>query len=422
MERRYFVVRRVVIALLVALLLGGSIAVIIDRLNTFAVLVSTDPSADIYAAVEPEGEFENIGQGSASFSTKQQTPIYFKVVKGEQESLLAVSAKALDGQTVEIALLEPLSAQKFLEGPIVDPMIEKDLIYGISANTNSIFNVGISEFKPPKLSYVGLPFLKEIVWQDSNNFVYERYSGGVGAFINGDIIGSAHFGSGTNSDSAGRFYALAKHGEQPLALLGDDGIYTSSNLGKTNKRVYQTAVDEAWYLNADDDYIYYASYKLPTHHATETEDVDLADLHEDDLPSVHIYVLDYEGGLVVDTVLQNTARVYDIARVGDSQQFVILGDKSAVVIAPQNQSEASHSDYFLSSVNMLSVGDNLFVFNQFGIWRMEPATGLRQLVFKFIASQNYVPGSAEVTASGNLQFTATSTSSSGAGGVYQFEL
>jgi hypothetical protein len=224
-KRRRLII--VSIILVVAVLIGASV---LNRLSAFNITVQAPEGSRIFVALSPEGEMKEIGKNTVSYLTKQKEPIHFRIVRNNEESMISLEPQKFDSQTVEVSFENTVSAQKFLEGPLINPLVERDTLYGLSATTRTLSSFGLSGFKPVRQSFVGLPFMKEVAWRDSRNFVYEKFAGGVGAFINDVDRGTSWFGGGTDP---GKLYGLSQYYNKPLAIIGSAGIYTSSDLGRT---------------------------------------------------------------------------------------------------------------------------------------------------------------------------------------------
>lgn len=402
-------------ALLSLVILASLFAAIwvFNKINTETIRVHSDSDATIFAATKQDGEWTQIGVGAASFSTRQEEPLFFQAVKGEAVSQVMIDPTNAPEESVEIKIESPSEKpSKIYDGPLTSVFVEDNTLYGVNAQTYSIISAGLDEFKPSSPKFIGLPYIENIVWRNSDNFFYRTYSGDVGVFSGGKDRGYSYFGS------KGPVIDISRFDDKPIAFLSVNTIYLTPDFNRELTSAGQVKSGEQYYFNTDDKYVYYATFAHPSHYASDTESVETSDEVGDSDSTLK--VLDYNGNTVVDVNLGRLPGVSGVSAMSDNQNvFAISSDNGLTLFDKSSQAVDHRLIYSSKSEGVISIKNNIYLFMPDAIWRYDEQSATMTLVAKFEPEQYLVPNSISKSIDGD---SVTYTLTGNASGVYKLDL
>lgn len=218
-----------------ALGLTGLLVVIwtILQLFTSTISVSTHDYASIYAK-QGGTDFKKIGTGRAVLKTRNKEAVFIEARLNEQITQRSVIPQRRQTQQISLGLRPLVEPKSFAEGPVIYPLVDGQFIHGINPHTNSL-TVKRLEGSDGTLPDVPLlPFLKQIIWFDRQNFLYITLGRGAGIYGN-----STDHGHGSLS------YSAAATNGSAIALLGTDGVYLAENRDLANAQKISSYIDNS---------------------------------------------------------------------------------------------------------------------------------------------------------------------------------
>ncbi len=361
--------------------------------NRTVITISSESDAVIFIADEPSGDFAEIGVGEVTYITRQSKDYYFKAAAGEKESILGYAIEKGNRYDFTIPLQDVVDAELAYESVVTDAYITNQSVQGIEPGTSSIINFGIQEVVPPKLEFIGIPFLRSIAWEDSDSFAYSSFRDGVGLFIDGRNTNQSRLGESINTNDLASppdnlfFSNVARHKGNPLLLLGSDGIYKSSDMGVSLEKIVHVDQVTLHRLFADNNYIYLNLETAPGSFVAETEEE--IELTEELLGSTTTDIFTYEGELVATKTSLGTSI---ISARSTSDYAVLFGEKSTLVMNNEGGS-VDYPSYFDFNRELVVSGDHMFALADNGLWRLHPSTGVFSLVHDFGENSIGITGS-----------------------------
>lgn len=397
---------RVKLFIIFLILVGGLVAVIALHSWYFSstILISGPPSAQVF--VKQGGQsFKEIGKGTASYKTKSEDTVFIEVRSGESTTQKSQKPVRRKTESVRLALKDTVEATRIGPGPMTHFHTENGFVYGINPNTNSLDVKSMSGSRSvPTLPL--LPFLKQVFWVNSSNFIYVSSSKGTGVISSDAARNVANL----------PYYAASKSSTGKIALLGSNGLYVANGLDlKSAKKIAEAKSNVSSFLFSDDGSIYYGWLEFSEHE--ETDEISWfgnrgeAESHEEDptIQDVKLNIYTHEGSSLHELTLPIQSQVLKVLSTGDNVVAVLAGDGLRVV--DLKTKETRLVEFSLGEVrDMVLVDKKIVVLGSSGLWELDTGKGEASKVSYFPGNEEYVPSS--LTLSGeDLYFSSRSSSS-----------
>ncbi len=271
---------RIVLAIAVFLGLVGGIYSFFEFTKGASITVTTASGADIYITGDSEGEYKKVGTSSATFKFKEiPARIYIKVQQGDKESLSGLYVTDDSSKTIDIPLSETNPGSTAYDGAVSHPFLSGDVAYGIEPSSHEIVRFGTKEFLPPRRGFIGIPFLKSIGWINEDTFVYNSFSEGPGAFVNGEDTSDGFFAQTITDTSGKRLQETARNISQrveDIAVSGKTtyyitniGLYRSDNYGAALVKIADFTSDSLQSMSATNNRVVRLEAEVPATYASE---------------------------------------------------------------------------------------------------------------------------------------------------------
>jgi hypothetical protein len=132
----------------------------------------------------------------------------------------------------------------------------------------------------------------------------------------------------------------------------------------------------------------------------------------------------YDGSGVGEFRLNGASQIYSVVSMANNR-ILALANGSIHSFSVDQPVGVVFPLYELSSVDLVVNGEDVYLFNQVGVWKLRPENGLLQLVHWIGEGQDLVPNSANIVEDGSsryLQFTTVGSTSGSGAGVYRIKL
>jgi hypothetical protein len=379
----------ILIILVVLVLVFIGIFLVINRSGS--VEITAENNAEISIATEQDGEFKKIGNGKATYKSRDfSKPVYIQATSNQQKTISGVHLEKGSTKTVNLSFSSPVSATVLSEGSVFNAYIEGSLIQGIVPDEYTMTSFRTDRYETTRTELSGLPFMKKVVWDNRDNFVYISLRSGVGQFVNGtDLGGDSGFASSLSGASLPNVQRrdgqtrplvtitdVAKAQGKPLVLISDSNIFTSPNLGTdlqsiTGIKKIEDAVNEVY---ATSDYIIRYGGELPATSADESNQENSgADEH-----TKLLEIYDYSGKKIRDLEVHGES-ILNIAQV--NTDMYILGGEELTLSKDGEQS--SLPLYFRFVGDIASNQSKAFVLANNAVWQVSADGNSLQQVFQF---------------------------------------
>lgn len=399
--------RTIRIAILVAIPL---LALIIFLNGPSIVTVESEPGAQIALAHERSGEFTTIGAGKVThliFGTPATK--YISATLDGKQTITTVQTKRWSPQSIKIAIADMVEARKVSDGAVVDPIFNGNKGQGIVASQNILVNFNTeSADEPVNPEFVSLPYIQKVIWYDYDNFVYLSDEG-VGQFINGANQGFQNVGTTTSGDvriEAGATAAngspyirdIAKDGDNPLVLLSNTNVFTSSNMGSKLRAVYSfDPPNSDMNIFASGGSIFKVTAPELGHtHANEAEE----EVHEDEEPYMAIEEISYTGKIINASIIDDDQAVVDIVKKGSTTYVLTLTGVHTI----NGEDVQKEGLYFTDIAGMTLYQGEVVILADDGLWSLSEDGRSYQLLYRFADNGVALTGSLSVDPSNQLYF------------------
>lgn len=245
-KRRYLFIALAVLMLLLGLLFYSNRP---GKLHIIA-----DPGATISISRSQGSEFEVIGTGEATYSSRDfAADVYILVSKDGGKTISGAVLQRGSTKELKLTLAKLASVQTVTDGGVISPRIDGTLVQGILPVDHSATSFRTDSYETTRAELVGLPYLQRIIWYDMNNFVYLTLSSTVGRVVNGQdesnqnlasIVGG-RVGEDVIANELGsggvQFIDVSRYPDKPLVLLTKTAIVASDNMGTSVRRLAQVS-------------------------------------------------------------------------------------------------------------------------------------------------------------------------------------
>lgn len=181
MNRRYLIIGSIAAFTILGIVI---IAILISqKLSTATIMVSAPSGSKVYAK-QDNSDFKEIGTTTAKFTTQRSNIVIIEARLNGQVAQKPVQPQKNKTISVELQFQKIAEAKYFAPGPLTDLHIEGGFVYGVNPQTNNIaaFPITPSTSLAPTLPI--LPYLKDIIWQNSSNFLFVSLRDGSGQVVN----------------------------------------------------------------------------------------------------------------------------------------------------------------------------------------------------------------------------------------------
>lgn len=237
------------------------------------VIISAEAGAEISVATNKGGEFNKIGTSTAEYSSRDvPTDIYLQVSKDGKKTISGVKLERGKTKNIKLTLSPQITVNQITTGSVSNVFISGVTAQGIVPDDYTLINFRTDNIATdPRPEFIGLPYLKKVVWYDANNFIYNSFDEGIGRFIDGQVtysdgIATSVTGKGFENINSNAVVGnlvtildIAQARNKPLVLLSDSNIFLSSDRGTSLESITSFEADDAIasdFIFATNDYIY----------------------------------------------------------------------------------------------------------------------------------------------------------------------
>lgn len=372
------------------------------------ITISSDEGAAIAIADSKDGSFKKIGTTKTThFFFKKPANIYISADLQGKQSITSAQFKRFTRQSVDLRLANTVSAKKISSVAVVNAIFDNNKGQGIVYGQNTLINFN-ADMSPsdPNPEFLGLPYIKKIVWYDFNTFVYQTAEG-MGQFISGNNKGMDNVGSSTVGDvsidttdttpqGGPLIIDIARVTNKPLVLLSSTNIFTSTNLGTKLQAI--TSFDRA----GSETHVFTSGENIfRTVSPPETKEA--KPNQKSQKPQINVEEYSYEGKKLRTTQLDDTASVVGIVKRGNTT-YVLTTSKLHIIKAGTVQKTDL---YFAAPADITLYKNQVVVLAKDGLWKIADDNTTFQLAFKFTANGVGLKNSMSVTANNQLLFGTT---------------
>lgn len=345
----------VVLAFIVGVLVHG-------WLFTAQITITSSQNATIYVK-QAEDSFREVGKGRTVYRTKVLDTVYVEAREAGAATQKTVDPKRRANTEVSLPL-KPLGKYEYVAGgPFIYPFISGSFIYGINPNTNSLDVKSLGEESKDLPMLPLLPFLKEIAWFDSENYIYVTAIKGTGVVSTQPGLAASNL----------PYNGAVKVSDSVTALSGSEGLYLANGLDIRNARKIASSDPNApSFLFADDRYIYYGWLKFGEVHEEEhpvfrgslTEE---SEEHDPEIEEVSLIVFNHDGTKVKQLTLPEREQFYRVTSVGKSTVAVLVGGGLRLLNIDTGEIQPAQFD-FGNVKDMLMHNGRLLLLSDVGLW------------------------------------------------------
>lgn len=262
---------------LIALVFGflAIITLIFFALRTATVTITAPEGSAILISTDKDEDLRQIGTTKATYRTKDiPTNLYIAIEKDGQKTLSGVEITEKKNYFATLSLNpQTKDAQVLTNGSVSSPFIEGTRIQGISLRYK-LTNFRTDAFETQKSAFIGLPYMKKIIWKDANNFVYVTFAGKVGRFINNNDLGTEYsIQAKPLPDAVENIAALSDAVKTPdgrIFAVSSNYLVVSSDFGATFNPVAKIeSLSDTPVIFADNSNIYIVDESPPSAYASE---------------------------------------------------------------------------------------------------------------------------------------------------------
>lgn len=341
------------------------------------VVISSEDGAEISIAFGQNEAFESIGKSSATYTKNGSL---FAFIRAEKDGRVTQKYIAIeDGERTEISLpLEGLVRPSRVADVAMSYLfIEDGVVLGINPDSRSISRATLGGGVESDIKYLNMPYVNKVHWYDSDNFIFNSSRHGVGAFIDGSIAKRLYL-----SGDPKIFGNFSQFEDRPLVLLGLDGIYSSSNQGRSVSKLINVIPDGSVYFSSNMEHILLAETMSPETHEGE-----------DRQPKTSLRIYSYSGDMVHQFIINDDiGSPVNIAETDN--HFVLLTDRR-VVFVDKDSGDLRTIPFHASTMEDLVVLPNgkLLLFGSDGLWFFDETTDGFMLAAGLAEGEEYVPNS-----------------------------
>lgn len=368
------------------------LGVILYRYTTRAVLtINTESGASIHVATEPGGETKEIGKGSAKYSGKSGQAVYIEVKKDSSTTLFSTILKK-GSQHTDITLKPLADKQPISPGPLSDLYITTDFIYGINPNTNTLSYISRDQEETADVSFIDIPYVDKVDWNNERNFVFKSFSEGVGYTIDGK---KQVYTSGEEGDNLTAIDYTYLQQSKKLFLLTENALYIGSTIAGNDLKFVSSVGEGAPRLTNDSQYTYLTN---PTFSEQESED------SLNNIIKTSITVYDSTGTQVKSfNDLQITTEIEKIVFIKQDNIYIALTENEIFTINDQGTLVTIPS-YLNGAKDLIVSQGKLLTLNAGGVWEYDYKNQAQYRVADILESEEYV-GNSLTNIDGDLYFS-----------------
>lgn len=399
--------RKVLILSLLGLLVVALIIWCGLWLLTSKIVISTDPAATIFVR-QAESDFEEIGKGLGTYKTRSKSPVFVESRLNEKSTQKSIEPVRRKETHVSLELKETAAADYFADGPIIYPHIDGKFMYGINPNTNSLTVKPLRNVKARAPRVPLLPFLKQIIWFDTKNFLYITLGRGAGIA-----------GAGPADDHSEINFIDAANIGNNLLLVAEDGVYLGKNRSIDRvKKVSALTANASHNVFATPDHFYYTSLLYE----------DIAD--ESDEPvgkQTIVAVFDINGKKTVEHRLAIGDLIKNVVEI-DQQVFVLLSESGLCFVDSATNTSQTKSFSLGKVEDLVTYNGRLLLLGEGGLWEYDRLGDAYYRLASYPQDEGYTPKSLVVLGK-SLYFSTTTSrttaqgkSSAASSRVYEVKL
>ena len=382
-------IKRSYIVILVLVIVGtGVLLFFLNRPATLEII--SESGADISVSDEKGGEFKSIGKSRATYKTREyEKPVYVQTTNGAKKTISG--AKLVKGKktTLNLKLVEPITANTISEGSVYNTYIEGTLVQGIVPDEYILASFRTDGYQTTRAGLTTVPYVKKIVWYDKDNFVYSSLRSGIGQFIAGKNMGNdggiATKLSGVDlpdvTQNPGsnvplvKISDIAKSGSRPLALVSDSNLFLSDDLGTSLRSIagFKTEDGATNEVFATQDYIFKYSGELPAAYADET-----GEGSDKEVEQSIITQYTYDGEKIRDITI-NDESVINVTQVNDTVYVLTPSE----LVRSNSSSAVEVPMYFTFVSDITTYKSNGVILADEGVWKISDDGVSMQRLYDF---------------------------------------
>lgn len=397
---------------LAALLIGVFFAL---RLLTATITITGPAESEIYVKQGTEG-FQQIGISQATFKTRSLETVYVEARLNQQVSQAEIAPKRRENLVVDIEIRPLAQAQRLASGPLIYPRIDDGYIYGINPNINNLavepLGQGTKSHPPLPL----LPFLKKVVWQNSQNYYYLTLDGRAGIVRNSKSV----FDDPGEQSLEGKAYDdVVNLGTGKFGLMASDGLFMFNGVSLSSSAKLAGPVNNSTSsLFVSGKHLYVSSLIYEEEGAAHEELRGQETILE---------VFNLEGKKIQDYNLPIAEPIYRaVSQNGPS--ITLLTASGLYLFDTQTQALQLKTFSFGTVRDLLAHKDKLLLLGTSGLWEYQNDTGQYYKVAAYPDGEEYVIDSL-ATLNGKVYFSTSisegafsDASSSANSNIYQLDL
>lgn len=371
--------KKLTLAAVVFVLIGLGTA-IWREFNKARLIVEAEAGSKIYLATERGGQFTEIGETKAEFSSDKNQDVYVKVAKDNRATIKSAGLERSETVSLNLTLAPTQPTSRIATGALSFLHFEKDFVYGINPNTKALDYSNLGDKKFTDLLYLDLPFVRKVSWINKDNFIYATFGTGIGRVKNGAVKSIA---SPLNQTSSS-YLDFSQYDGKPAVLLATTGLYLLDQpFDARPKNIVSVQITGEPGLYTDNRYIYFTNREFE-----EPDD-------EGDSPVVvgsFLSVYDYEGSQKYSFELPQNQSFAKVVDAGTS--FAALGGESLVMI-DKDSGDLSETSYYFSQVNdiLMTSSGQLLLLGTDGLWRYDSERSEFRLLSPLPQGEEYVADS-----------------------------
>lgn len=366
--------KKIIIIVVISILVCVGLFWIYIKLTSATIIISSPQDSDIYVK-QSSSDFKKIGKTKVTFETQDTNTVIVEARKDSQTVQKSVTPEKNKTITVDLQFKDLVQAEYFAPGPITYPYIQNGFIYGINPQTNNIaaFPISPSTATPPTLPL--LPFLKQIIWQTSRDFIYVTLGRGTG-FVRNNIIQEGNYSSNI---------AIATSDLNNYILLNKDGFYYSPNSNLQNITKLSGLIDNSNpNVFADNNYL----YTISLIYNDSVNNNDVAPTGKE--TSLVIYGLDGKKINEYKPPITNpSSKVVSI----DKSTIAVLSPEGLTLIDIKTNQIKTQTLSFGEVKDMVVYKDQLLLLGTEGLWEFNRQSGEYNKIAVYPENQKYVPNS-----------------------------
>lgn len=405
-------VNKKMLLVLCALFIGGAwlILFLSSWFTTATLNISSSSNAELFVK-QGRQDFQKIGAGKATFKTRDTESVFVEARDKDNVTQKSVQPKRRQTIDVSLELKQPGTAERVSSvGPFLSPFISDQFVYGIfTPTTVGYLNVAplggkdTADIQYPSLP--SLPILRQIAWQDVNNFIYVTATEGAGVVSTNSALNQSKL----------PYINVATPNSSTTALLSGKGLHLANGLDIKDAPLVARSESGSWsYVFADNDFIFFGWTRYGQSEEEGNGRTGILRTEPEDpegrvvVDGVNLSVFDHQGERQHKFDLDIKSRVLRVASV-DKSTVGVLADQGAFYLIDLKTGQSQKKDFSFGSVqDMVSFENKFLLLGSAGLWEYDVADDSYHKVAGYPAGESYVPQSLSVS-SGALYFSTKNT-------------